>query len=31
MKVKVHYNDKSNISIQELFERLLLDYYKKEA
>ena len=31
MKIRVHYDDSSNVSIQELFERLLLEYYKKGA
>ncbi len=27
MKIKVHYDDNINTTIQELFEKLLLEYY----
>lgn len=30
MKVNVHYDDKTKTTIQELFEKLLLEYYKIE-
>ncbi len=31
MKVQVHYNSDSNITIQELIEKLLLEYCKLEV
>jgi len=31
MKINVHYDNKTNTTIQELFEKLLLEYYKIEG
>lgn len=30
MKIQIHYNN-NGISLQEVIEKLLLEYYKKEA
>lgn len=31
MKINIHYDNKSTTTIQELFEKLLLEYYKVEG